>query len=174
MKISHPLTTPRITIRNYISSDLPFLTAMWFDEENGRYLSDPTKEYADEKYRKVLDGLEDNSEGYYLVAELRDTKEIVGSCFIFPDEKKENFDIGYCVHKVCWRKGIGTEIIALITAWVRDSGGAEITAEVAKENTASRSLLESNGFKIKRESRFKKYNMDVEFESYIYSLKILG
>lgn len=172
MKLSTDLHTSRITIRNHRASDLPSVTAMWFDEENGRYMSDPTKEYVDEKYQKALDGLEDNPEGYYLVVEQNDTKKIIGTCCIFPDEKKECFDIGYCVHKDCWRKGYGTEIIALITAWVRENGGAEIAAEVAKENTASRSLLESNGFKVKRESSFKKYNMGIVFESYIYSLKI--
>lgn len=35
MKIALPLHGQRITIRNCCSADLPFLTQMWFDEDNG-------------------------------------------------------------------------------------------------------------------------------------------
>ena len=172
MQLENPLTTPRITIRDHRAADLPFVTAMWFDPENGKYLSDPTAEYVDEIYQAALDKLENSNDGYYLTVVQNGTEEIIGTCCIFPDENKECFDIGYCVHKDCWRKGYGTEIIALITAWLRDNGGTEITAEVAKENMASKLLLERTGFKVKRESSFKKYNMGIDFESYIYSLKL--
>ena len=172
MQLKKPLTASRITIRDHRAADLPFVTAMWFDEENGKYLSDPAAEYVDEIYQAALDKLENSNDGYYLTVVLKGTEEIIGTCCIFPDENKECFDIGYCVHKDCWRKGYGTEIIASITAWLRDNGGAEITAEVAKENTASIALLERNGFKVKRESSFKKYNMGIDFESYIYSIKL--
>lgn len=172
MQLKKTLSGPRITIRDYHASDLPSLTAMWFDEENGRYLSDPTKEYADEKYQAALDKLENSTDGYYLTVELKDTRQIIGSCFIFPDDKGERFELAYCIHKAHWRKGYAAELLALVTAWAKDNGYTEITAEAAKENTASGSLLEGNGFRIKRESSFKKYNMGIDFESYIYSLAL--
>ena len=172
MLLEKPLSTSRITVRNYKKADLPYLTAMWFDEENGKYMSDPREEYVDSRYQKALDDLEDNTKGYYLTIMSNDTREIIGSSCIFPDEKCECFDIGYCIHKDYWKKGLGTELIGLIKAWVISHGGTQITAEVAKDNVASNRLLIKNGFKVLRESEFKKYNMDICFESYIYSLSL--
>ena len=170
MLIEKTLSASRITIRNYQRTDLPFLTAMWFDEENGKYLSDPTREYVDSTYQTALDGLEDNPNGYYLTVVLNNSRKIIGSCCIFPDDKNESFDIGYCIHKNYWGRGLGKELILLIVNWVYDQGGIEITAEAAKENIASNCLLINAGFKIIRESKFKKYNMDICYESFIYRL----
>ena len=169
MRIESPLCGPRITVRDYRKADLPSITAMWFDEVNGKYMSDPTREYVDSGYQKALDELEDNPEGYYLTVELNGSQRIIGSCCMFPDEKKECYDIGYCIHKDYWRRGLGTEVLALMTDWIVDHGGRQITAEVAKENAASGGLLVSNGFRVLRESSFKKYNMGITYESYIYS-----
>lgn len=55
MRIDNVLIGQRIIIRNYEKSDLDFLTGMWFDEENGKYMSDPTAEYVDEIFQKALD-----------------------------------------------------------------------------------------------------------------------
>lgn len=57
MKIEQPMLGKRICLRNYTESDLTFLTDMWFDEENGKYMSDPTREYVDETFQKALDTL---------------------------------------------------------------------------------------------------------------------
>ena len=170
MQIMKPLSTERITIRDYRRQDLPFVTAMWFDPENGKYMSDPTEEYVDERYQAALDALEDNPDGYYLTVMSNTSQKIIGTCCAFPDEKRESFDIGYCVHRDFWRQGIGSEIISLLIGWVRDQGGTEITAEVAKENAGSNALLKKFGFAPARESEFKKYNMGISYESYIYRL----
>ena len=172
MVIKTPLSTSRITIRNYQKADLPLLTAMWFDEENGKYLSDPTQEYVDGVYQSALDGLEDSPNGYYLTVVLNDSRKIIGSCCIFPNDEKGSFDIGYCIHKNHWGKGFGKELVSLMTDWVRDHGGTEITAEVAKENTPSNRLLLNAGFHVARESKFKKYNMDICYESFIYRFRL--
>lgn len=70
MKLSEPLTGERIVLRNYKSSDLKFITDMWFDKQNGKYMSDPTREYVTDAYQRILEDLENSDDGYYLVAEL--------------------------------------------------------------------------------------------------------
>ncbi len=65
MLIEKSLTSSRITVRNYQKSDLPYLTAMWFDEVNGKYMSDPTVEYVDSDFQKALGCLENNPDGYF-------------------------------------------------------------------------------------------------------------
>lgn len=172
MQIENAISNARIIVRNYSSTDLSFVTGMWFDEENGKYLSDPTKEYVDDGYQKALEKMENSPDGYYLVIEMKDTQRPIGSCCIFPDEKKEVYDIGYCIHKDYWNQGYGTNTILLVKEWIREHGGKEITAEVAKDNLASNLLLKKFGFIPKRESKFKKYNMNVHYDSYIYSLAL--
>ena len=175
MQIAAPLTAQRITLRNYRKSDLPTLTAMWFDPENGKYLSDPTEEYADETYRAALDKLETSPDGYYLTAVLNATNEIIGSCFMFPDNPDQQgtrLELAYCIHKARWRKGYAAELLSLAVAWAADNGYTEITAETAKENAASNALLLKTGFTLTAESAFKKYNMNVTYSSCIYIKKL--
>lgn len=64
MRISKPIQGGRIRIRNYEATDLAFVTGMWFDEENGKYLSDPTQDYVDEAFQRALDGLSDSKLGF--------------------------------------------------------------------------------------------------------------
>ncbi|MBD5162668.1 MAG: GNAT family N-acetyltransferase [Oscillibacter sp.] len=170
MKLKQPLLGERIVIRDYTPEDLAFSTDMWFDPENGKYLSDPTREYVDEVFQRALDGLQDSKDGYYLIAELRSGGERIGTCCAFPD--KDVYDIGYCIHKSRWKQGFGTEVVNLLMSWVRDQGGTAVTAEAAEENRASCALLEKCGFAVVRESSFKKYHMDVSFDSFIYEKKL--
>lgn len=109
MKIEQPIHGKRISLRNYTESDLTFLTDMWFDEENGKYLSDPIRESVDETFQKALDTLGESRYGYYLVIELSDTHEHIGSACMFPDENKKVYDIGYCILKSKWNQGFGSE-----------------------------------------------------------------
>lgn len=170
MKLESPLLGERIVIRDYTPGDLTFSTDMWFDPENGRYLSDPTAEYVDEVYQRALDGLQDSKDGYYLIVELRSSGERIGTCCVFPD--KDVYDIGYCIHKSRWRQGFGTELVNLLVNWLREQGGLAVTAEAARENLGSCALLEKCGFTVKKEASFKKYNMDVRFDSLIYERKL--
>ena len=170
MLLNDPLVGKRITVRNYRKEDLPFVGTMWFDEANGRYMSDPTEPYIDEKYQAALDALEDNPEGYYLTVILNGSEKIVGTSCIFPNETEGSFDIGYCIHKDFWKQGFGSELLELVIDWIHSHGGNEITAEVAKDNAASNRLLLKHGFKVIRETEFKKYNMGITFPSNIYRL----
>lgn len=172
MKIARPLYGKRICLRNYTESDLTFLTDMWFDEENGAYMSDPTREYVDEAFQKALDTLGESPYGYYLVIELADSKEPIGSACIFPDQQEKVYDIGYCIHKSRWRQGYGSEAIALLFEWLKARGAKKVTAEVAVDNLPSRMLLHKFGFAVEKEASFQKYNMDVRFDSYLYAKSI--
>lgn len=171
MKLEDRQIGKRIALRGYRKTDFEFVSGMWFDKENGKYLSDPEIEYIDEKYQKAVDEMDDCPFGYYFVAEKLETGELVGSCCAFPDydgEDKLIFDIGYCVHKSYWRQGYGKEILFTLLDWIRSQGGVSVTAEAAKENTASVELLKKSGFEVIKESTFKKYNMNLTYDSYIF------
>ena len=172
MKLTQPLIGQRIRIRNYRSSDLSFMTGMWFDPENGKYMSDPTRESADEKYLSILDTLEQSDDGYYLIIELLDTGDPIGSCGIFPVSGDAAYDIGYCIHKSRWKEGLGSETVSLLLDWLREHHAKKVMAEVAVENLASRALLQKFGFLPEKPSQFRKYNTDVTFDSFIYAKRL--
>ena len=172
MKLKQPLSSPRIVLRNYEKADLPFSVGMWLDAENGKYLSDPTPAFVDAAYQKALEELQDSQEGYYLIAQERNTGARLGTCCLFPDESRKVYDIGYCIHKNFWKQGYGTEMLGLIIQWVKDQGGTAITGEVAVENAASNALLRKLGFQVAQETQFRKYHMEVIFPSYLYRLEL--
>ena len=172
MKIGAALTGPRLYLRDHRPDDLDFSAGMWLEEENGRYLSDPTWDYVDAPFQKALDTLQDSGAGYYLTACLNGTEERVGTCCLFPDKSGEGYDIGYCVHKSRWGQGFGREIVELAVGWARAQGGKWLTAEAADENRPSRALLEQCGFVPERAAAFEKYHMGVRYSSHIYRLPL--
>lgn len=172
MQIEKNLVGTKIILRNYRKEDLKFSTDMWFDEEIGKYMSDPTAAYVDEEYRQALEGLQDSTNGYYLISQMKESDELVGTCCIFPDETREIYDIGYCIEKRFWKQGYGSEMLNLVIEWIKQQGGKKITAEVAVENEASKALLTKFGFEVGEETEFKKYHMDVVYKSYIYQLEV--
>ena len=172
MKMNTKLTSERIVIRNYEPSDLEFVTRMWLDEENGAYMSDPTPEHVDATFQHALDSLQDSPFGYYLIIEHEKTGERVGSFSIFPDEYRKVYDIGYCIHKTHWRKGYASEAIARMLDWAKSRGAEKVTAEVAVENAASNALLHKFGFAVEKKAQFRKYNMDICFDSFIYAKEL--
>lgn len=168
MKLTEALHSQRVLIRNYEAADLDFVTGMWLDKENGKYMSDPTRDHVDEAFQKALDELQDSQFGYYLIVEHANSGERLGSACAFPDEEGKTYDIGYCIYKNHWKQGYGTEAVKLLIEWLRTIGARAITAEVAVENMASCALLSRLGFAVEKETEFKKYNMDVHFKSHIY------
>lgn len=168
MNLENKIVSDRIAIRSYEVEDKSFCTGMWFDKENGKYLSDPTEEYVDDEFREAVDTLQDADYGYYFIIEdVKDGKRL-GTCCAFPDDDGTNMDIGYCISKEHWRKGLATETVSALMDWARQQDIKTITAEVAKENVPSCGLLKKLGFKVKKETTFKKYHMDIEYDSYVF------
>lgn len=166
------LISDRVAIRSYEVEDKEFCTDMWFDEENGKYLSDPTKEYLDDVYQEAVDTLQDVDYGYYFVIEDAKDGKRLGTCCAFPDDNGTNIDIGYCINKKYWRNGLATDAVSMLIDWARQQSMKTITAEVAKENAASCGLLKKLGFNVKKETTFKKYNMGIEYDSYIFEYNL--
>lgn len=169
MKIEVPLRGKRIAVRNYEPSDLNLMKDMWLDEENGAYLSDPTVAFVDDAYLRALDEMSGSPDGYYFTITLLDTGEGIGSFCAFPDALRETYDIGYCIHRRFWRLGYGREALGIVLSWLRQQGAARVTAEVADENAASVALLTGADFLAEKKTEFKKYHMNVRFDSHIYT-----
>lgn len=168
MRISNPIQGGRIRIRNYEATDLDFVTGMWFDEENGKYLSDPTRDFVDEAFQRAPGRTAGQQAGILLCDRTRRHRERIGSACAFPDETRRTYDIGYCIQKAHWNRGYGTQAVTLLLQWLREMGACAVTAEVAVENTASCALLRRLGFAVEKQTEFQKYHMDIRFASYLY------
>ena len=171
MKLDKNLVGERIVVRSYEAFDKEFCTKMWFDAENGKYLSDPTEEYVDECFMEAVNTLQDSEDGYYLVIERKEDGKRLGTCGAFP-EGEDAIDIGYCVKMDYWRNGYGFEALNLLIDWAKEKGFKKVTAEVAKENAASCGLLTKLGFKPVKDTAFKKYRMDIKYDSYVFERHI--
>lgn len=169
MLLNENIETSRLIIRSWKRSDKEFTLALWGDRENGKYMSDPACENVDEQYLQCIDEMEDNPEGYYLIAELKNGQSI-GTCCAFPEEA--NYDIGYCVNKKYWREGYGTEMVNALIQWIKANGGKSVTGEVADDNVASVALLTKLGFLEDRKTRYKKWGEETYFDAHYYKLVI--
>ena len=170
MKLDPPIETPRLKLRAYRRDDRDFSVGMWCDGENGAYMSDPLFADVDAEYLAYFDEMEDDPDGYYLIAERKDTGERIGTCCLFPED--DNCDIGYCVRKDRWHEGFGSEMLAGMLAWIRASGFRTVTAEVADRNAASNGLLAKSGFVSETATRFRKYGGDTVFDAHIRKLTL--
>ena len=170
MTLKEPIVTPRLAIRSYGASDRDFCLSLWCDRENGKYMSDPAAENVDEKYLLLIDGMVNDPVGYYLIAESRDGGERVGTCCAFPENG--NFDIGYCISKEHWKKGLGTEMVGALIGWIRSQGGVSVSCEVADLNAASTALLRKFGFVQDKKTRYGKRGEDTFFDAHYYRLEL--
>ena len=166
MKLTRPMETARLRVRSYRAEDRDFCLSLWGDRENGKYMSDPAAENADERYLSLFDGMEEDPDGYYLIAELRETGERVGTCCAFPENG--NADIGYCIKKDRWRQGLGAEMVSALLLRAGEAGCVSATAEAADENAASVGLLLSLGFAPERKTVYRKLGEETRFEAHVY------
>ena len=168
MKLDNCIETPRLILRSYRDSDRDFSLSLWCDLVNGAYMSDPLMQNMDEQYLSYFDDMENDPDGYYLIAEWRDSHAPVGTFCLFPEG--DSWDIGYCIARAHWREGLGSEMIEAALRWIKARGGTSVTAEVADDNAASRALLFKFGFTESKKTRFKKRNEERYFDSHILML----
>lgn len=168
MQIKENMTGNRIVIRDYHTEDQKFIEDLWFDPQMNRYMGDPLREFADEKYYEALSQMEDNEDGYYLIIQMKDSGERMGTCCMFPDTDRTTYDIGYTIDWRYWRMGYGSEAIGLLLHWIKEHGGKAVTCEVAVDNAASNALIRKMGFSVWKDAEYKKWNMNVKYKSYIY------
>jgi predicted acetyltransferase len=83
----------------------------------------------------------------WLVVEKRFNGSVGSIMFKGPPDAEGKVEIGYGIHEEFQNRGYMTEAISAFCKWAFEKGGVKIiTAETAKDNHASFSVLEKNGF----------------------------
>lgn len=166
------IETPRLYLRGFEKEDARFAISIWNDPEMGEYLADEAMEEIDEDYLKEIEKLGEDEVCCYLIAELKETGERIGTCSFMPSKDEEAYDIAYCVHKNQWRKGFATEMIQGMIDYARGQGAKKITVCVDKENAGLNAVVRKLGFTVAEESVYKKRGTDKMCADYKYELNL--
>ena len=108
-----PFETTRLRLRPQEARDAGFALCIWGDPITGKYLSDPVLDDIDDlnEYMELLRNLSDSTDCYYVIAEDKVTHQPIGTCCAVVKDGGSCWDIGYCIHPTCWRKGYAKEMV---------------------------------------------------------------
>lgn len=164
-------TTDRLILRPTREADGPNCLSIWLDDEMGRYLADPPRDKASERYLNFAVGIEQDEDWYPMVAIHRETGAFVGTCSVVPTEDGACWDLGYCIHRDYWRQGYATEMVSQLIQEGRTRGVKAFTAAVAKENPGSNALCRKLGFRVWKDGgTYRKSGTEIVYEEYVYRL----
>lgn len=166
------IETSRLYLRSFEKEDARFAISIWNDPAMGEYLADEAMVEIDETYLKEIEELAEDDGCYYMISELKDTHERIGTCSFIISEEGKTYDIAYCVYKNYWRKGFATEMVGGMISYAKEHGAKKITVCVDQENVASNGVVRKHGFSVARESFYKKRGTGKECADYIYELEV--
>lgn len=166
------IDTKRLYLRGFQKEDAVFAISIWNDPEMGEYLPDEAMVEIDETYLKEIEKLPEDEVCCYLIAELKDSHERVGTCSFISSEDDKVYDIAYCVHKKYWRNGYATEMVRGMVDYARQHSASKVTARVNKDNIASNTIVKKIGIDIIGEKYYKKRGTELEFCDYVYELNL--
>ncbi|MEG0847999.1 MAG: GNAT family N-acetyltransferase [Niameybacter sp.] len=170
--LTYDLITERLIIKSTREEHGPLCLSIWLDDEMGKYLGDPPRDKANEKYMNFAKGIEEDEGWYPFVVFSKDSNEFIGTCSMVPMEDMKHWDLGYCIHKKYWRQGYATEMIKALISFGYDKGGRRFTADVAQENIASNAVIKKLGFTIQKEGSFRKQGTNIVYDDYTYELHL--
>jgi ribosomal-protein-alanine N-acetyltransferase len=166
--ISPTIITERLILRAMTQEDAELAFLVWGDSETGKYLADPYYTSADE-LRALFGDIPNWSDYPYLAFE-RDTNDYVGTCSVGPEERQDEWGIGYCVIKSKQGLGYGTDMARAMIDFAYRCGIHNYTGDVAKENIPSCRIMQKCGMMIDHESSFKKRGTDIVYPSYTFKM----
>ena len=99
--------------------------------------------------------------GGWVITE-KSTGQFVGHCHISYLDETNEFELGYCLSRAFWGKGIATEAARAATRYAFESRGLEqMMALTLPDNKASQKVLEHIGFVYVKAAHY--YDLDVAY-----------
>ncbi len=146
------IETQRLILRKFTSFDAKDMYKNWTsDDDVTKYLTWPTHSNlaVTEKILSEWISNYDNPEFYQWAIELKNTGEVIGSIsLVAMDNDNENCEVGYCIGKDFWNKGIITEAFStLINVLFTEIGFQRITGRHDVDNPASGCVMKKCGLK---------------------------
>lgn len=166
------IETPRLYLRSFEKEDARFAISIWNDPRMGEYLPDEAMEEIDESYVREIEALSEDNDCCYLISELKDSHQKVGTCSFITSDDGKVYDIAYCVHRDFWRNGFATEAAKGMIDYAVRQGACKITVRVNKDNVGSNKVVRKLGFRVTGEKTCKKRGTGKEFSDYLYELLV--
>lgn len=149
-KLTVPIRTARLNLREFVSSDLESIHAYSSDPRVTRYLffgprdEDSSAEYLEEL---LASQREQPRTRFELAVEELATAQLIGACDLSLIEAKV-VDLGYMLGADQWGRGYATEIaLALVDAAFFDLRAERVISTVDVNNSASIRVLEKIGMR---------------------------
>jgi len=144
------LTTERLLLRPFRSSDAEALFRIFSDPEVMRYWSCPPWPSIDEAHKLIERDSTAMPAGEHLRLgiEIAETGEFIGMCSLFSfDEQSKRCILGYGMSRQHWGRGFMHEaLVALLDHGFNVLGFRRIEADIDPRNTGSARSLERLGF----------------------------
>ena len=155
------IETKRLTLRRFKDEDAEDMFNNWAnDEDVTRFLSWQTHKNLEDSKNILKMWIDEycNNENYNWAIELKESKSVIGSIALMNiDNNNENCEIGYCIGKLWWNKGLITEAFSQIIKFAFNEVGFErITGRHHVDNIASGSVMKKCG--LKYEGTLRKIN----------------
>ncbi|MBS4536352.1 GNAT family N-acetyltransferase [Clostridium sp. D2Q-14] len=144
------LETERLILRPFKEEDAIDMYNNWAtDKEVTRYVTWPPHKSIDESKNIINLWIEENKsiENYHWAIEVKEDNSVIGTIGLLDvDNRNENSEIGYCISRDYWNKGITTEaFLAIIEYAFNEVGFTRITARYQVGNNASGRVMEKCG-----------------------------
>lgn len=111
------IQTQRLILSSTREADAAFCLSLWLDPEVGRYLADPPRALADERYLRFAEGIEQEDDWFPFVTRLREGGRPIDTCSLVPKpDEPTRWDLGYCVERPFWRQGYASEMVEAMMA----------------------------------------------------------
>lgn len=142
------LDTPRLTLRQFVESDLEALAAMYADPETMQYLGTGGTASRQETWRAIASML-----GHWLLrgygmwaVEERASGSLVGRVGFIDPEGWPGFELGWMIDRSHWGRGYAPEAAAVALRYARDVLRKErVISLIRPANTASIRVAEKIG-----------------------------
>jgi ribosomal-protein-alanine N-acetyltransferase len=146
------LETKRLILRRFTEEDALDMYNNWAsDPEVTKFITWPTHSSLDVTKRVIgmWTSSYDNLEYYHWVIELKEKRSAIGSISLMNiDNNIDGCEVGYCIGRAFWNKGIVTEALnAVIDFAFKEVGFERITARHHVGNDASGRVMEKCGLK---------------------------
>ncbi len=143
------LVTDKCILRKVKKEDVEPMFRNWAsDPEVTKYLTWPSHENI-EVTNKVIDRWfkeEKDPKTIRFVITLKDSDEPIGSIDVV-DYIEDNPEIGYCLSRKYWNKGLMTEACKAFSKYLFDIGFKKVLIKAVVENIGSNRVIEKCGFK---------------------------
>lgn len=126
-KGTQTLHTARLTLRRFTPEDAPAMFKNWAsDSEVTRYLTWPAHSGEDVSRTIIESWIADyDKDSFYLWA-IEFDGEVIGSISVVDrSDDLEKAEIGYCIGKAWWHRGIMTEALGAVIAYLFDAVGLQ-------------------------------------------------